>query len=437
MRLGIAAPLEIADKIIPIIKKDFLQIQPILYLYKSFLELPTILAKEQGQLDALLFTGKNVLTYAEKHITPTIPWESVPRSGSSLLQILLQITLSAQHNIFHISTDLYDQTQLQETYRELGLDYNNFEIYTIPDIPYDDTYSAYACAAHEQNYLYKKASCCITASYTVYQQLRAKEIPCYLYFPTASAIRQTLHKIQLNHLVQISQQSQIVALYLQIDTPSEYSVFNDDEYQYIIDRTNVTRQIYIFAQSIKAAVVEVGVREYLLFSTKYLLESVTNNFEKIDIMHTIKKHTASTLSVGVGYGATAQEAKSNANLGMQRSSTLGGDTAFIVYSKTKIIGPLHSQKKLSPEPKIDEKFLTISDKTEISINTIFHLHSIIKRQGKNQFTSSELAELLGVTLRTMNRIIVKLMKHEFCFEVGKRSLNKNGRPSRIVQINIL
>ena len=217
------------------------------------------------------------------------------------------------------------------------------------------------------------------------------------------------------------------------------NIFNDDEYQYIIDRTNVTRQIYIFAQHIKAAVVEIGVREFLLFSTKYLLESVTKNFENIDIMQTVKTHTASTISLGIGYGNTAQEAKASANLGMKRASSLGGDTVFIVYGKNKIIGPLrfrNHQPLLSARPKIDEKFLAISDKTEISVKTIFQLHSILKQQGKNQFTSSELAELMDVTLRTMNRIIVKLIQHEFCFEVGKRSLGKNGRPSRIVEINL-
>lgn len=438
MKLGIPVPIEFADKIIQIIQAEFPQIEPVLYKYKTFLEVPALITNEQAKLDALLFAGKTALTYTEKHVTPHIPWEYPLRDSSSLLQVLLQITLSRIYNVFCLSTDLFEEKQWQETYRELGLDYKSAEIYHLPPYPYEDDFMDAAYIFHEQNYRYKKATCCITVYYAVHQRLLANKIPSFCVIPTASALRQTLHKMQLNHLIHISQQSQIAALYIQIDRPSEYSLFNDDEYQYIIDRTNVTRQIYIFAQHIKAAVVEIGVQEYLLFSTKYLLESVTNNFENIEILRDVKTHTASTISLGIGYGITAQEAKASAKLGMQRASSLGGDAAFIVYEKKKIIGPIrHSPAPQPPAADmIDQKFLAIADKTEISVTTIFQLYSIIKQQGKSRFTSAELADLLKVSPRTANRIIGKLSQQEYCFEVGKRSSSKGGRPERIIQLAI-
>jgi hypothetical protein len=439
LKLGMPMPIEIADKIMPILKEEFSQIEPVPYIYKSFTEIPALIKYQQNKLNALLFAGKTAMAYTEKYVTPTIPWEYPARNGSALLQVLLQISLSNEYSISRLSMDLFDKRQWQETCMELGTNYLNAEIFYVPDHPDEGNYVDLVYQFHEQNYIYKKASCCITAFYAVHQRLKAKNIPCYFLRPTGSTIRQALHKIQLHHLVQISQQSQIAALYIQIDRPNEYSLFNDDEYQYIIDRTNVTRQIYIFAQHIKAAVVEVSVQEYLLFSTKYLLESVTNNFENIEILPSVKNHTASTISLGIGYGATAQEAKASARLGMRRASGLGGDAAFIVYDKKNIIGPIRRpNSQLSPDldTKIDKKFLDISDKTMISVTTIFQLHSIIKHQGKNQFTSTELAELLKVSPRTVNRMITKLVQHNYCFEVGKRSPDKGGRPKRIIQFAI-
>ena len=436
MKLGIPTPIEIADKIMPILKAEFPQVEPVLYIYKTFIEIPALISGQQNKVNALLFAGKSAMAYTEKHITPTIPWECPARDGSSLLQILLKICLSNQHSIFHMSIDLFDKKQWQETCAELGTANLNAEIFHIPDPPYEEKYIDLIFTFHEQNYLYKNVSCCVTAFYAVYQQLTAKNIPCYFLRPTDSSIRQAVHKLQLHHLIQISQQSQIVVLCIQIDRPNEYSLFNNDEYQYIIDRTNVTRQIYIFAQHIKAAVVEVGVQEYLLFSTKHLLESVTNNFESIEILHSVKEHAASTISLGIGYGVTAQEAKASARLGMQRASNLGGNGAFIVDGEKNIIGPIrHSDSQLSTsvDTKIDKKFFTVSDKTAISVSTIFQLHSIIKEQGKNQFTSNELAERLKVSLRTVNRIIAKLAQHNYCFEVGKQFAHKGGRPKRIIQ----
>jgi hypothetical protein len=439
MKVGIVGPEENVNKITQIIKREFHQIEPKVYVYKTYTEVPKLIQNQQPCLDAILFAGATPLSYAEKHIRPLIPWEAVPRSGSSLLQVLLQIALSKKHSLYRISSDLYDQNQLSEIFEEIGIAKDQFQIYTINKPPLADDYIDYVCAFHEQHYLCNKVSCCITALYNVHKQLTAKNIPCFQVNPTANVIRQALHKIQLNHLVQVSQQSQIVAIYIRIDSPGEYSLLNENEYQYIIDKTNVARQIYLFAQRVQAAVIEVGVQEFLLFSTKQLLENVTNNFENIDLLQSVKTNTSSTISIGVGYGQTAQAAKSSANLGMERASKLGGNTAFIVYNGNKIIGPIQTNKHTqqeNPHHKVDQKLLAISEKSGISINTVFRLHSILKHQGKTRFTSAELAELTGVTARTMNRILEKLAMQGFCFEVGKRVLTKAGRPSRIVEISI-
>ena len=439
MKLGIIGPLEIVDKIMQIIKREFHQIQPVAYIYKVYTETPMLIQDQQEHLDVILFAGSTPMSYAEKHVKATIPWEFIPRSGSSLLRSLLQITLLKKHNLFRVSSDLYDLNQLSETYEEIGINKDQFKIYAINKTPLDENYIDYVCAFHEHNYLCNQVSCCITALYNVHERLTAKNIPCYRIDATANIIRQTLHKMQLHYLVQISQQNQIVAMYVQIDSHSEYSLLNDNEYQYIINKTNVARQIYLFAQRIKAAVIEIGVREFLLFSTRHLLESVTNNFENIDLLQSVQKNTSSTISIGMGYGQTAQEAKFNANLGMERASSLGGDLAFIVHNTNKIIGPIRrneDQQQEKSDHKIDKKFLTVSEKSGISVNTVYELYCIVEQQGKTRFTSFELANLAGVTPRTMNRILSKLVMHGFCFDVGKRILKNAGRPSRIFEISI-
>jgi hypothetical protein len=439
MKVGIVGPPEIADKILQVIKREFHQIEPTVYLYKVYTETPKLLQNQQPYLDAILFAGSTPMSYSEKHMKPIIPWEFVPRSGSALLQVLLQIALSKNCNVYQVSSDLYDLNQLSETYKEIGIAENQFQIFTINKTPLEDNYIDYVCAFHEQHYRRNQVSCCITALYNVHAALVEKNIPCFRVDPTINIIRQTLHKLQLNHLVQVSQQSQIVALYIRTESPSEYSLFNDNEYQYFIDKTNVARQIYLFAQRVQAAVIEVGAREFLLFSTKQLVESVTNNFENIDLLQAVKENSSSTISIGIGYGQTAQAAKSNASLGMDRASKLGGHAAFIVYNGTKIIGPIRmsdDQQQVVIDQKIDQKFLAVSEKSGISTNTIFRLCSILEYHGKTRFTASELADLIRVSPRTMNRILAKLELHGYCFEVGKRVLTKAGRPSRIVELKI-
>lgn len=438
MKFGLVGPQEIVDKMLVVIKTDFPQIEPVSLIYTDYTQAPTLIGAEQSRLDALLFAGTTPCSYAEKQVKPTIPWDFIPRSGSSLMQVLLQIALSEKYSLYRISSDVYGLDQLAETYAEIGIDRSRCQIYTPQKKESEADHTEFICAFHEDCYRKGLVSCCITALYHVHRRLTAKNIPCFLVVPTFNVIRQTLHKLQLLYHVQVSQQSQIAALFVRLEFPDEYSLLNEDEYQYIIDKTNVAREVYLYAQRLKAAVVEVGSREFLLFSTRQLLENVTENYEHIDLLRTVRNNTASVVSIGVGYGKTAQAAKANAHLGMVRAGKLGGDAAFIVYEENEIFGPIFADERQKSEPdhKIDHKFLFVSERAGISANTVFRLHSVIKKQGRSRFTALELSELLGVSLRTMNRMLTKLSNQGFCREVGKRVLAGAGRPSRIVEIFI-
>jgi len=281
-------------------------------------------------------------------------------------------------------------------------------------------------------------SCCITALQAVYDELRLYSIPCLLLEPTANVIRETLYKLQLKYLVKVSQQSQLVAICVQIDTLNELSLLADDEYQAALNRTKVSEQVYLFAQRIQAAVIETSEKKYLLFTTAHLLENETNNVKSIDLLYAVQINTSSTVSVGIGYGKTANEAKIGANRGMLHASKKGGNLAFIVYDGKKTIGPLTNiaSSKEKADHVIDEKFLRISEKVGVSINTVFKLFCIIEQYGKNEFTIKELSPLFGVTTRTMNRIVEKFEAKGYCKLIGKRIIGNAGRPSRIILLSL-
>ena len=182
--------------------------------------------------------------------------------------------------------------------------------------------------------------------------------------------------------------------------------------------------------------VEVGLRQYLLFCTKSILETETQNFQNLFILSDVSKNTSSTISIGIGYGITVREAKYNAQKGMKKAINSNGDKAFIVYNK-KVIGPIVStEKKLENNTQlfIDEKYNLIASNTNISVNTIFKLHCIIDETKKKTFTSLELANHLDITPRSMNRIINKLESNNYSKIIGKKVISKAGRPSRIIEL---
>lgn len=437
MKLIVFAPAEIEDKFKLVLQADPDDIKPTFFTYDSFDDIVAFLGQKQAEFDTALFSGKTAMIYTGKRITPTIPWEYPLRDGSDLLQVLLQIVLSKKYSILNLSIDLINQSLVLNILDEIGIDNTKTHNYFIQNYSYDKNFINLLVAFHEQNYFYKDASCCITGFHSVQKELSHRNIPCFLLKPTVGAIRQIVNKIKLQQKITLSKQSQIVAIAVQIDQPKEYSILTEDSYQYIIDRTNITREVYTFAQRIEAAVVEAGVREYLLFSTRYVLEKYTNNYEAIELLNLVSHNTAGTVSLGIGYGNTAQAAKINARLGMQKAANYG-NTAYLVYADKKIMGPLGTNNNSITDKRnelIDANFQKISEKTCISIDTLFQLHTFCQKRNQLQFTSSELAEGLDITRRSANRILNKLLLREYCFEVGKRIAGKSGRPERILQLN--
>ncbi len=100
----------------------------------------------------------------------------------------------------------------------------------------------------------------------------------------------------------------------------------------MLQKTRITEEVYKFAQRIQAAVVETE-KNYLLFTTKQIVESETHHLRELPILRAIKKKTKNTVSVGIGFGITAREAKSSALIGKNKALKMGGDQCFVVYDR--------------------------------------------------------------------------------------------------------
>ncbi len=76
----------------------------------------------------------------------------------------------------------------------------------------------------------------------------------------------------------------------------------------------------------------------------------------------------------------------------------------------------------------------IASKAKISLNTISKIYEASLRRGSNLFTAAELSEILGVTTRSVNRIIERLCYNNYGIIAGEYIINQKGRPSRVIQI---
>lgn len=391
---------------------------------------------QEKNLDALLFTDKISFEIINSSMISSIPWVFIKKNENLLLTTLLNLSLIKKRDITALSIDTYDQKTIDKIYDRIGLNqYNNIAVADY-DI-FKQNFIEYLIDFHMEQFKFNPKTTCITTLRIVANKLIENDIPCIHLNATNEIIKDAINHLALKIQLKENEKSQTVVIAIKIDPINEYSLINENEYQILLEKTKVTQKIYLFAQKIQASVVEVGIDQYFLFCTKSILETETNNFKNLDILTDVSNDTSSTISMGIGYGITVREAKYNAQEGMKSSQNSKGNRAYIVYNNKKI-GPIASEYqslKNQSEKMLDEKYNTIANAVNISVNTIFKLHCIIDETHKSSFTSKELSGHLDITPRSVNRILNKLEEKGYAEIIGKKMISNLGRPSRIIKLN--
>lgn len=433
MRLGLLLPTETIEDEMTTVKEKFSYISIEVISYSSVYDIPHLLQGKQKQLDYLLFFGKTTMEYVRSKITPTIPWDIIPRTNATLLMGLLKASLEG-HNIYKIATDLNlsERKLLHDSFLEANINLSDVSVVYAPPLEFNETFIPQMKEFFYNCHHLDKDTTCITIYSDVYKQLKAENFPIHYQISCLSDIYMGIEKAHSNFLLQISRESQLVMMYIVIDETNEYSPM--DEYQITLEKLNVSKYIHLFAKKIEGAVLPMTEQEFLVVSTRTIIENKTDKFHRISLIDDIRQHTASTISMGIGFGRTALEAKGHAKIGVKKAKAVGGNQIYLVYDKETI--RCASPEQVEPPLRISDRFLSISSKTGISAFTLAQIHKLINEHGKSEFTASEMADLLNVSMRSMNRTILKLIDLGYCFEIGRKFQQKGGRPSRILKFKI-
>lgn len=387
---------------------------------------------QSSKLDGLIFTGKRPYDIINAAIGITIPQVYIVHDRSIFLQTILQ-AIHQGYSIDNFSCDSYGEEEIIDAFKGFAYQVELMNIYTAPKNIVGDNLVWELFAFHKECFEKSELAFCITGISMVYEKLNEIDIPCLLMQPTQESVNNGVQQLWMKINAIRSSESQIVVLAIEVDLPNEYHLIHDNEYQLMLEKSKISEQVYKFSESIQAAVVESGPMSYMLFSTRKILESTTNQLNTLPILASVKEHTSHTISMGIGYGRTGREAKFNAMLGLNRAIKDQGNQAVYVkdgkYSEP--ILPKINQEVVSIS---DPLYKVVSEASGISINNIYRLHCIKEEYKKNLFTSSELAEAFGNSRRSMDRIIEKLERAGYAAVDGKRMMSDIGRPTRIIRL---
>lgn len=435
MRLKIIGNNQLVAKINHVIELNFPHIIPINCIYNVYTEAASMAKTRKDECDAILFSGPSPYFIAKKFIDPNIISEYLPRSTHSLLYAFL-VAQKNNLSIDRISIDSYTDKEIFIVYDEIGMSPEHVQVYFVDREKLNQDFDRLVYE-HEQCYRKKNVACCLTPLASVWSALSARNIPCTFIEPTYEIILETLHKLELNYIFNFTQRNQLTVIQIRIDEAKEYSLLHENAYRSIMDKAKTQTYIYEFAERINAAILEAKDESFLLFVPEDTFSAKTNDLKNIDLLNQIRNNTYNTISLGIGYGNTIREAHEGARRACFQASKAGGDRAFVAneglftYPIT-CLGNIPTGQK-QRENSVERAAVA----SGLSANIIYQITSLTEEMGKNTFTAKELATLLGLNQRRMNRIIERLENNGLCTIVGSRIVGSTGRPSRIIEIGDL
>jgi hypothetical protein len=430
IQIGVIGPEVLFDKISECLKM-FPNFQPVFRLSNQILDAPAFTKELADQVDVLLYSGWSPYSLSKPDIPTHIPAHYIPLKGSGLYKALYKIK-QAQPGIVGLSIDTMPAAEVNRVLKELNEDFTvcfyeeTFHLDRIEEM----------ISFHQHSFTSGKTNGAITGVKMVADALTKLNIPNQWAVPTDEDIIVTLERALLSTEKRRNRESQIVFGLIQID--GYHELVNQMTSEHLIQRQNLRlyRLILDYVEQLEGHLTSLSGNEYMFITTRGVFERITQGYKWIPLINEAKKQLKMKLSMGVGFGLSANEAGTHARIALMQAKDFGGESCFIVKEDRSVFGPVEMSAPMSyPVYITDETLLKKAEEAGMSAIYQQKLISLVKRKQDSQFTAHELAETLGITARSAHRIILKWLDAELISIIGMEKMSTRGRPRQVYRLN--
>ncbi len=407
----------------------------IYFKYKDFSEVEKICHDNLDQVDAYVFSG----WYAYHMIKDKSLFEKVPcfnfpkREKEELYKLLLKLSIECSG--LDLSRTYIDCINESNNYLELK------EIIPEDHFPYaysypiDEHLPQKIFDTHLKLWKEGKIDRSITRSGSIEAKLRAEGIKTYYLFPSKESIVNTFSAVSNYFKIKELDNSQVAIGHITLCTSYMPSVNFDYEFEMKQITLYQTIVNFLNENNISNIVEKYNTRHEVLIS-KGDLKEITANYSHCALLDYLKRTLPFKVNVGWGVGTNIIAARQNAQYANLESERHDGDCSFVITEQSHVIGPLTGKNCLSYKNINNPNIDNISKNAKLSPVTIQKLIGIVEKLNTNELSASDIAYYLGITERSANRIINKLVKSENAVPLHTKSDKLRGRPKQIYAINL-
>lgn len=392
------------------------------------------IADLQTRCDGILYSREDPYLLVSSRLHHAVPVRYVEVDSSHLLISVLTATVQFGSLPDHVSVDSFDAPAVVSALRSVGIDEGQIAIRCVTADPSEDGFVNATLHQHQAN-VEDGARLCITNITAVHHALLELGVPSALISPSAESFVHEIRNLMLRHRVRTQDASGLAIMHVHLKYKEKYRYHGTMPIREVDDLSRVAKLIAVFAEEVDSAMFQLSRWEYLVLCSRQLLENATDRFTDIDLMGSITHDTTFDAAISIGCGQTVKQAEANAFTALNEGLTLAGTYALVVTGSGEPIGPIKPKSERHPEPSSTEaNFARIAGDTGVSTQVLDRIHALSRSRNTSLFTSSELAELLGVSTRTVNRVVGRLLQHGYAAVEGKDLTQSFGRPARVVRL---
>ncbi|MFB4167199.1 hypothetical protein [Virgibacillus sp. JSM 102003] len=429
IKIGIIGPTWINERIKQSIKR-FPNFTPIYKTSDNIYDAPIFTEELQAKCDVLLYSGFIPYSISKEQIPVNVPAHFIPIKGASLYRAFYKLQKNLK-NFSTISIDTLSQHEISHLNYELDESITSTHYDSRLSLAKTDEIIAFHELEHKQN----RAECALTGLKIVSEALTEKGIPNEWLVPTEEDIIVTLERALLATEQRKKLESQIVFGIVHIENFDQLKRQVSSEQH--IQRLYLDAQTTIldFVETLEGYLTALNGNEFMFVTTRGTFERVTQGYKYFPLIADMKKQQHLRISVGIGFGLSANGAGNHARMALTQAIDFGGEKCFIVKEDRSVIGPIENEAHLTyPLNITDEKLLEKTQDTSISPYYLRKVISILSRQKVDTFTAQELASSLGVTTRSAHRILLSWLDSNIVKIVGIEKLQSKGRPRQVYKM---
>jgi len=423
--IGIIGTQEIVEQIERVIKA-FPTFSPYTSVVQSEDDIPQIAEQMIDKVEVILISGALTSRKLKNRLKLSIPVYYLPITEASLYKALL-LAVNEFDNVKGISIDTLTNMLVTRAVEAL-------DIREIPYVVYDG--SLYASTEqllsfHREQVATGQCSIVLTGVQGVAEQLNAEGIPSIWMTPSDQDIVVTLERALLSTESRKNKEAQIVVGIINVDDFEGLAMKKRTEYEVQMLKLDIQRLILNYIESLDGYATHLGGDEYLFFTTRGMFERETRGYKYIPLAKDAKLNYSISLSLGIGFGMTANDAGTNAREALRKAKDAGGNGCFIVREDKSVIGPVEMSEPIKARiVPLDNTLVKRAESAGMTSHYLSKLVTYMCKHKRYEYHVHELANMLNITVRSAHRLLLVWQDCQL-IEISRVEKVPKGRPRQM------